>query len=169
MIVTFIIRLIQMLVLVALQVLVCNHIHLFGYATPMLYVLFLAYLPLDSNRIANLCWAFVMGLLIDVFSNTPGEASASLTLAAFVQWPLLHALVPKESVEDMVPNYRTMGKWNHIRYLFVLTAVHHVAFYLLESFSFFNPIDALISLGSSFALSFVLILVIETMRGRKSK
>jgi hypothetical protein len=42
-----------MLGLVALQVLVCNHIHLMGYATPMLYVLFLVRLPLNANRISN--------------------------------------------------------------------------------------------------------------------
>ena len=85
MLTVFVKRLLQMLGLVALQVLVCNHIHLLGYATPMPYVLFLAYLPLNANRVGNLLWAFVMGLLIDVFSNTPGEAAASLTLAAMAQ------------------------------------------------------------------------------------
>lgn len=167
MLIVFVKRLLQMLGLVALQVLVCNHIHLLGYATPMPYVLFLAYLPLNANRVGNLLWAFVMGLLIDVFSNTPGEAAASLTLAAMVQWPLLQASAPKDSIEDMVPSYRTMGTWNHIRYLFLLTLVHHVAFYLLESFSSFHYTDVLISFGSSLALTLVLMLTVETLRHGK--
>ena len=78
MIVIFIKRLLQILELIALQVLVCNHVHLWGLATPMLYPLFLFYLPLNSNRIGNMLWAFVLGLVIDAFSNTPGEAAAAM-------------------------------------------------------------------------------------------
>lgn len=169
MIVTFIIRLLQMLGLLALQVLVCNHIHLMSYATPMVYVVFLAYMPLDSHRIGNMCWAFVLGLLLDICSNTPGEAAAALTMASFIQWPLLRAMAPKDAVEDMTPNYHTMGRWNHIRYLIILTVVHHTVFFLLESFSFFNPLDLLITWGSSMALSLVLIFTMEIVRGRKTK
>lgn len=169
MIVTFFKRLLQMLGLLALQVLVCNHIHLLSYATPMVYVLFLAYFPLDSHRIGNMCWAFVMGLLLDICSNTPGEAAAALTMASFIQWPLLRAMAPKESVEDMVPNYVTMGRWNHVRYLILLTVVNHTVFFLLESFSFFNPIDLLITWSSSLALSLVLMFTMEIVRGRKNK
>ena len=156
-----------MLAFVALQVLVCNHIHLLGYATPMPYVLFLVHLPLNANRVGNIVWAFVLGLLIDVFSNTPGEAAASLTLAALVQWPLLQASVPKDSVEDLVPSYRTMGWWNHIRFIFLLTFVHHFAFYLLEAFSFFHYLDVLIAFGASLAFSLVLMLTLETMNHGK--
>ncbi|MBO4611907.1 MAG: rod shape-determining protein MreD [Bacteroidaceae bacterium] len=160
-------RLLQMLVLVVVQVMVCNRIHLMGYATPMLYVLFLVYFPLNSNRIGNMVWAFLLGLIIDAFSNTPGEATGALTLTAFVQWPLLQASAPKECLEDMVPSYKTMGRWNHIRYVFVLVLVHHTAFYVLESFSFFHFTELLITYGSSLLLTFVMILILETLRHGK--
>ena len=160
-------RLLQMLVLVVVQVMVCNRIHLMGYATPMLYVLFLVYFPLNSNRIGNMVWAFLLGLIIDAFSNTPGEATGALTLTAFVQWPLLQASAPKECLEDMVPSYKTMGRWNHIRYVFVLVLVHHTAFYVLESFSFFHFTELLITYGASLLLTFVMILILETLRHGK--
>ncbi|MDE5788430.1 MAG: rod shape-determining protein MreD [Bacteroidaceae bacterium] len=167
MILVFLKRLLQMAGLVALQVLVCNHIHFLGYATPMLYVLFVVWLPLNASRVGNLLWAFVLGLLIDIFSNTPGEAAASLTLTAFVQWPLLQLMAPKESTEDMVPSYQTMGRWNHVRYILLLTLVHHAAFYLLESFSFFHAREVLVAFGASVWLSFLLMLVLETLRHGK--
>lgn len=167
MIVIFLKRLLLMMALVVLQVMVCNHIHFMGYATPMLYVLFLVHMPLNSNRIGNLVWAFVLGLIIDAFSNTPGEAVGALTLTAFVQWPLLHSLAPKEAFEDMVPTYKNMGRWNHIRYMFILVFTHHTAFYLLESFSFLHFTKLLISYGSSLLLTFVLMLILETMRHGK--
>ena len=167
MIIVFLKRLLLMLVLVFLQVLVCNHIHLMGYATPMLYVLFLFSFPYNSSRIANMLWAFTMGLLVDSFSNTLGEAAASLTLTAFIQWPLLHTMAPKDCIEEMVPTYRTMGRWNHVRYIFLLTLIHHVVFYLMESFSFFHLTEMLTSLASSFTLSFVLLLTLDTLRNGK--
>ena len=167
MILDFIKRLLQLLVMVALQVLVCNHVHLFGYATPMPYVLFLCYLPLNANRIGNMLWAFALGVIIDAFSNTPGEAAASLTMAAFIQWPLLKVLAPKESIEDMVPTYQSMGTWNHIRYILILTIVHHATFYLLESFSYFHVTATFLSFGASLALSLVLMLTLETLRHGK--
>ena len=167
MLITFLKRLLQMVGLVALQVLVCNHIHFLGYATPMLYVLFLVWLPLNANRTGNIIWAFLLGLVIDILSNTPGEAAGAMTLTAFVQWPLLHASVPKDCLEDMVPSYKSMGRWNHIRYIFLLTLVHHAMFFLLESFSFFHLTSVLISFGASLALSFVLMLTLETLRHGK--
>ena len=109
-------------------------------------------------------WAFVMGLLIDIFSNTPGEVTAALTLTAFAQWPLLQLMAPKDCVEDMIPSYRTMGTWNHIRYLFLLTTIHHATFYLLESFSWFHVTDLLISFGASLVFSLVLMLTLEALR-----
>ena len=167
MIVIFLKRLLQMFGWVALQVLVCNHIHLLGYATPMPYVVFLASFALNDNRISNMLWAFVLGLLVDMFSNTPGEGAASMVLAAFVQWPLFRAMAPKDCPEDMVPTYRTMGRWRHVRYLFVLAFVHHTAFYVLESFSFFHIEETLIAFVASLALSLVLIFTLDSLRHGK--
>lgn len=167
MILVFLKRLLQMLALVVIQVMVCNRIHIMGYATPMLYVMFLVYFPLNSNRIGNMIWAFFLGVILDAFTNTPGEAAGALTLTAFVQWPLLQASAPKDCLEDMVPSYKSMGRWNHIRYLFVLAVVHCTAFYLLESFSFFHLSDLLISYGSSLLLTYTIMLVLETLRHGK--
>lgn len=164
MIFIFLKRLWQMLALVALQVLVCNHIHLMGYATPMPYVLFLAFFPMDTSRIGNMLWAFALGVTIDSFSNTPGEAAASLVLASFVQWPLLRTIAPKEAAENMVPTYKTLGRWSHVRYLFILLFVHHTAYYILESFSLFHVHDMLISYSAGMALTFVMMLIIDSLR-----
>ena len=99
MIVTLLIRLLQMLVLIAFQVLVLNHVHFLGYATPMVYVAILLYLPWNANRVGTLFLSFVMGLVLDAFSNTPGLTAASMVFAGFIQPYLLHAMAPKDTVE----------------------------------------------------------------------
>lgn len=159
-------RLLQMIVLLALQVFLFNHIVLMGYATPLVYVAFLLYVPLNANRIGTLVWAFVLGTIVDMFSNTPGVSAFSLTFAAMLQPNLLKAHTPKDALEDMTPNYKTMGTWNHLRYMAVLLFVHHILYFLLESFSFFNLHDMAIAFGISFVVSFILIAVMETLRGK---
>ncbi|MCD8304694.1 MAG: rod shape-determining protein MreD [Prevotellaceae bacterium] len=162
-------RIWQIVLLVAAQILVCNHFHIFGYATPMIYVLFLCYIPINANRIGTLCWAFVLGLLVDLFSGTPGQASASMTLAAFAQAPLLKAMAPKERPEDFTPSFRALGKGSHTVFLLVLTCIHHVSYIALEYMSFFSLLDAALSLAGSLLLSMAVMLTLETMRGRKRR
>lgn len=167
MLTTLLKRLLALLLISAMQVMVFNHMHLLGYATPMIGVLFFAYLPLNAGRTSTLCWAFALGLVMDFFSGTPGQQSGALTLTAFVQPLLLQALAPKESAEDMVPNFRTLGRTKHTYYLLALTALHHLAYYLLEFFAYYRLTDFLITLGSSTVLSMTIILSVESLRGRK--
>lgn len=169
MIQTLLTRSLQFLLLLALQVLVLNHIHVMGYASPMVYVTLLLYFPMDANRVGTLLWAFAMGMVVDIFSNTPGVASASMTLAAVIQPYLLSALAPKESVEDLVPTYHSMGVARHIYYIIVLVAIQVIVAFLLEYFSFYNVVDMLISMGSSMGLSLIIILTLETLRGRRKQ
>lgn len=164
MVIVFLKRLLQLSILLALQVFLMNHLHLGGYGAPCVYVALLLYIPVNAHRIATLVWAFVLGLLVDMFSNTPGLSAASMTFAAMWQPGLLHALVPRDSLEDMTPTYRTMGVMNHLRYLTLLLLLHHSVYFILESFSFFNWYDLLLSTGSSFVLSWGVIALLEMWR-----
>ena len=67
------------IVLILLQVFVLNHVHLFGIATPLLYIYFIVQFRRNYPQWGMMLWAFVMGLFIDMFSNTPGVSSFSLT------------------------------------------------------------------------------------------
>ena len=75
-------RLVWALALVALQVLVFNHVHLWGYATPVVYVYVLCLFSLETSRGEWLLWGFFVGLFADMFTATPGLGAASLTFTA---------------------------------------------------------------------------------------
>lgn len=146
---------------------VLNHIHLFGYATPLPYVYFLLLFPLGTSRWSITCWGFACGLLCDFVSLTPGLGAASLTLCAFVQPLLLSAVAPKDAPEEMPANFHTLGFWGYTRYAAMLTALFFVAYYLLLSFSFSHLTDLAISLGSSWLLTLLLCLTMESVRSSK--
>lgn len=164
MIITFLQRFFCMLSLVAAQMLVFNHIHLFGYATPLPVVYLLLLFPRNTERWSILLWGFACGLLSDMVSLSLGVGMASLTLVAFLQPPLLQLMLPKDALEDMQPGYDTMGFWGYVRYAFLLTLLFVVTYFLLQVFNFFHPLDFLISLVSTWALTFVLCLAFEVLR-----
>ena len=153
-----------MLALVALQMVVFNYIHLFGYATPLPFVYLLLLFPLGTDRWSILLWGFVCGLLCDITSLTLGVGMTAMTLVAFIQPPLLQLMIPKDAVEDMQPGYGTMGFWGYFRYALLLTLIFVIAYFLLQVFNFFHPLDFLISMLSSWALTFFLCLTFEALR-----
>ena len=85
----FLHRLIAFIILALVQGLVLNHVHLFDVATPMVYVFFVLTFRRNSFRAGMLIWSFLLGLIVDIFSNTPGVGAASMTLMAFIQPYLL--------------------------------------------------------------------------------
>ncbi len=160
-------RIWQIIVILALQVLVFDYIHLWGYATPILGVMVVVYSPLSDNRLANMTMSFLAGLVMDMFTNTPGVAAASMTLASFIQHPLLEAMVAKDADESMLPSWHTMGMASYSAYLAIMLAVYHMAYFVLEVFSFLNPRDLFISMGCSYVLSYILAMSFELFRFTK--
>lgn len=161
-------RLIQLVLLAAIQIFICNQIHLFGYATPLIYVAFLLYFPLDSSRSGILVWSFLMGLLMDIFNNTPGIAAASMTFAGLLQPGLLRLMFPKDTPEEIPPSYHVMGTGNHIKFATLLVLSYCIVFFGLESFSFYDAKELLITMMSSMLLTLFVVLTTEMFRGRKA-
>lgn len=155
------------IILVLVQVLVFNHIHLFGYATPLLYVYFVLPARRGFPKWALLLWAFLLGICVDIFSNTPGLASASMTLIALIQPYLLELFVPRDSPEDLKPSFTSLGTSKYMFYTFILVFIYCMVFFLLEIFSFFNWMQWLFSAGGSMLITLVLVWVIENLFKRE--
>jgi rod shape-determining protein MreD len=132
------------------------------------YICFLLYFPLNYSRCGILFWGFIIGLLTDIFSNTPGVGAASTTLAAMLQPVLLRAMAPKDSTEDMMPNFQTMGYGNYVRFFIILIVIHHLLVFLLESFSYFDSLYLVMSCASSIVLTTSIVWAIEHLLNRKS-
>lgn len=157
-------RIVTFLILVLVQGLVFNHIHLFNCATPLLYIIMALHFPRNYPRWAVLVWCFVMGLCVDAFANTPGVATLSMTLLGMLQPYLLEVFVPRDSAEDLKPSMRTLGVMSYSWYALLLTFCYALVFFALESFNFFNWLHWLECVGASTLLTFILVLAIENFR-----
>lgn len=154
------------LVLVLAQVFVLNHIHLFGIATPLLYIYFIFLFRRNFPHWAILLSGFIMGMVIDTFTNTPGVSSASLTLIAAIQPYVLRPFVPRDSADDLVPGISALGFGQYFWYSITLTLIYCFIFFTLEMFTFFNFVYWLECIGGSTLLTWLLLLVIEHVRSR---
>lgn len=164
-------RIIWFLLLLFLQVLVFNHIHILGYATPLVYIYLILLFPLGTSRWSLLLWGFLLGFCIDTFSNTPGVASSTLTMMAMIQPTLLKVFVPRDTTEELkwYPAAGTMGWGAFIRYLTCGVLLYVTMFFLLESFSFFNETILLYSIGGSTLLTILILIAFEGIRNSRLK
>lgn len=102
-------RFVLFVVLLLVQGLVLNHIHLFDCATPLIYIILVLHFRRNQSRWSALLWSFSLGLCVDVFANTPGVAAASMTLMGLVQPYLFELFIPRDSADDLEPTIRSIG------------------------------------------------------------
>ena len=152
------------LLLLAIQVLVLDQVHPWGYGAPLLCPLLVITLPLGTARSEALLWGFGIGFVADIFAGTAGISSAAMTIIAFIQPPLLEVMVPRDSEEELHPSFSTMGRWNYLQFIALLLLLHHTIFFALEGFSYFHIKDIAISMGVSYAASLLLIILVEHVR-----
>lgn len=157
-------KLLFFILLLLTQVLVLNRIHLFDCATPMLYVYIMLLFRRNYPRWGILVWGFTIGLCIDIFSNTPGVAAASLTLLGLLQPYILMLFVQRDSPDDLQPSMNTLGVGNFIYYTIIVVLLYCTVFLTFETFNFFNWIQWLEGVGGSTAITVAIILVIENLR-----
>ena len=147
------------------QVLVFGRIHLFHYATPLFYVYFVAMFPRNHEKWAILVWSFVLGLCVDIFSNTPGLAAASLTVIAAIQPYYLELYVPRDSADNLKPSMKTLGPVKFAYYIVPIVLVYCLLFYSMEMLTFFNAFYWLMCVLGSTAITLLLIFTLEIGRG----
>lgn len=153
--------------LILLQVLILNNIHINGYATPFFYIYFILKYNSGVNKNVLMLWAFVLGFIIDVFSNTPGVNAASVTFLAFIRNPILKSFTSRDDNEDFDPSILTMRFWSFLKYIFLCTLIFCIALLSINTFSFFNPLILLYKILSDTAITLICILCVEASRRRE--
>ena len=153
--------------LVLVQALLLNNICLFGLATPFIYIYFLLAMDRDVDHNALMIMAFLLGLAVDVFSNTLGVNAGASVLAAFMRPVLLRLFSPRDEYENFEPGIYTLGTWAFVRYATMVTLLHHTALFLLEDFSFLHLGYLSLRILCSTTLTVLLVMTIEWVRHKR--
>ena len=165
-------NIIRLAVFIFLQVYLLNKIpHLHRFIVPYVYFLFVLWLPFSISRIGLLFVAFITGLTLDMFTNTPGLHAAACVLIAYLRPFVIGILTPKDTSEFNYrePSPKAMGWTPYLVYVLILTLFHHGYMVFLEWLSFGTFLSFLIKIGSTTAISMILIIIIELLFPRRLK
>lgn len=146
--------------LVLLQVLVLNRISFLGYAVPFVYIYFIIKLPVGCNRNLTTFLGFLIGVIIDLFCNTPGINAAASTFIGFICKPSQKLFFMTDDYNGQTPSFRLLRS-SFMKYAIFLTLIHHVILVSIESFSYFNIKLILLRIVLSVIVSSILILAFE--------
>lgn len=153
----------RFILLVLIQVLVLNNIQFLGYINPYLYILFILALPVQMPRWLTLILAFILGLTIDIFSNTPGTHAFATVLIAFLRNGIIKLFTSIEEGNSPTPSFYTFGVSAYIKYVVLLVFIHHTTLFVLEAFSFANLWILLAKIILSSLVTLLLIFGIQSL------
>lgn len=152
--------------LVLLQVLILNHIHINGYATPFFFIYLILKYNSGVGRNVLMIWAFLLGLCVDIFGNTPGMNAAAATVLAFMRGPILRLVTLRDNVEVFEPSIRNMGFSSFLRYILLCTLLFCTMLLVIDTFSFLNLPVLLLKILTDTSITMVCIFCAEAI-GRK--
>ncbi|PID88854.1 MAG: rod shape-determining protein MreD [Bacteroidia bacterium] len=126
----------RLVMVLLLQVFLFNQMQISGYIQPAFFLFFVLMLPLKSSAALRLISAFVIGILVDMFTQTMGLHTAAVVLMAYVQ----HYLIPRMKIsKDMdvskSPSLKVVSLGWFAMYAAILIFIYHLAYFVLDAFS----------------------------------
>ncbi|MEI6866468.1 rod shape-determining protein MreD [Flavicella sp.] len=118
--------------LVLVQTLILNNIYFFDYINPNLYILFIFLYPLGVKRTNFLIVSFLLGLSIDLFSNSGGINAAATVAIAYLRLPILKLLINSQDVDLKLFKLHKESFFRVLTYISILTFTHHFVLIGLE-------------------------------------
>jgi rod shape-determining protein MreD len=157
---TLLVNIFRFVLLLAVQILVFNNMNFWGYVNAFPYILFIILYPVNGNKTGLLVASFLLGLIMDLFSNSGGVHATACVILAYFR-PFFFKFSFGLSYE-----YQTV-KLNDVltpeRFTFILLSVitHNFILFLLESFqiSFFLDVLLRTLLSTVFTMISCIILI----------
>lgn len=139
--------------------------------TPYLYFLYILWLPFKLGRRSQMVLAFTLGFAVDSFTKTYGLHMVPCVFIAYLRPFLINLLITREGAESNYsePSIRSMGFAPYFTYITILTFLHHVTLFFLQSMQTGGYWYFLVKALLSTAVSLVLILLTELIFGRRQR
>ena len=130
---------IRFVVLLLVQVVICNNINFLGYINPYIYVIFIFLFPIRDSRLAFLLASFLLGMLVDMFSDSGGVHAAASVCLAYAR-PVLLKTSFGMLYEHQTIKFSNTETGSLITYITFGTLIHHLVLFSLEIFNIVNII-----------------------------
>jgi len=158
----------RFILLVGLQVLVLNHINFLGYINPYAYILFIMLYPIKNSRTLFIFLSFIVGLTIDLFSDSGGIHAAACVSIAYAR-PVVLKFCFGTIYEYQTIKFDNIDLSEKFLYITILTVLHHIILFSLEIFNISKVILTLQKTLFSSIFTIILCILITVIFSRKTK
>ena len=158
----------RFVVLVLVQVLIFNHIDFMGYINPYIYILFIILYPANNNRTLFIFLAFLLGLSVDVFSDSGGVHAAACVTIAYIR-PVFLKFSFGTVYDYQSIKFDQIDFGNKLTYFSALVVIHHLIMFSLEVFNISKIILILEKTLFSGIFTILLCLIITILFSPKRK
>lgn len=165
-------NILRFLILLTAQVAICQHVCLFGYMSPALFLLALFMLPLELPLSLQYIIGFASGFVVDAFAHTLGVSSFACTLMMFLRPHIAHWLngnnnVAFENIDRPVPGPKDF-RWIFL-YTLILSSIYQITAVLFETMTFKNFGHTLLVMLGNIVFTVFVILCIEYIFHTRTK
>ena len=141
--------------------------NLLGYVSPFPYLLFIILFPVNGNKSALLAASFLLGIIMDLFSNSGGTHATACILLAYVR-PTLFKFAFGLSYEYQTIRLNDVLTLQRFTFILLAVIIHHFTLFLLEAFQLSFILDTLLTaLLSTLFTTLICIVIIYLIKPNK--
>ncbi len=123
-------------VVTLLQTFLFDNLSISVYFNPLIYIVFLLLMPLDTPPIGLLGAGLLLGVTMDYTMGAAGVNTIATLPVAFLRPWIIDLFVNRDEIrEGGVPSASRMGSRKFVEYLIVTILLHHVIFFSFEALS----------------------------------
>jgi len=161
-------NILRYVLLVGIQVLILNNINFLGYINPYIYILFIILFPIKNSRVLFLLLSFLMGLTIDIFSDSGGIHAAACVTIAYAR-PIFLKFCFGTIYEHQTIKFDNIDFGSKLLYISLLAVTHHLILFSLEIFNISKVILTLQKTLFSSIFTIILCVLLTVIFSRRTK
>ena len=162
--------LLQCIILVPLQAVFFNNLVLFNVAMPIVFIYTIISLPITMGPNKSLTFGFLIGLAVDIMSDTPGLNALCCTLLAFLRTYIFHLYMPTDAdLAEQSPSIRNMGIAAYLKYAGTLVLIYCILIFGIEAIQSHNLWLYIFRIGASAIFSLLIIYAIASWATNKNE
>ena len=115
------------------QIYILNEVMFASYINPYLYLIILFVMPFKTQKWFLLIYAFILGLSVDIFSETLGMHSSACLIIALLKPAITKITIPHNIIEENDELIvQKIGIKSFILFTSIVVFIHHSILFILE-------------------------------------
>jgi rod shape-determining protein MreD len=164
---TLLVNISRFILLLTVQIVIFNHMNFLGYIIPLPYILFIILYPVNGNKSTLLLASFLLGITMDLFSNSGGIHATACLVLAYAR-PTIFKFSFGVSYEYQTIKLNDILTPERFSFILISVVIHHVTLFILEAFQISFLWDILLRTVSSTVFTIIsCILIIYLIKPNK--